>query len=313
MDVSYVPRAMRDGARLHDRCRVSKVLVDGGRATGVAGDVIDPETKKKQGRFEVRARVAVIVSAGAVHTPGILHRTGLRGLVGERFQAHPGSAVVCRFPTPVGMGFGATQGYEVPMRDRGYKIESLSLPPEMLATRIPGAGQRWQERLSELDHYAQWCVQIRMKAHGTVKNGWGGPVVRYEPLPEDLAKAQEALALICEMMFAAGATEVYPGLGHFPEILTDPKQVEDLRNAKLRRADFHFMASHLFGTACAGADPSRSVVGPDLQSHDVSRLYVMDASVFPTNMGVNPQHSIMSVVWRAAERLANQHRSAAVA
>jgi choline dehydrogenase-like flavoprotein len=32
----------------------------------------------------------------------------------------------------------------------------------------------------------------------------------------------------------------------------------------------------------------------------------MDASVFPTNLGVNPQHSIMAVVFRAAEWLANQ-------
>jgi choline dehydrogenase-like flavoprotein len=30
----------------------------------------------------------------------------------------------------------------------------------------------------------------------------------------------------------------------------------------------------------------------------------MDASIFPTNMGVNPQHSIMAVVYRAAEALA---------
>jgi len=30
----------------------------------------------------------------------------------------------------------------------------------------------------------------------------------------------------------------------------------------------------------------------------------MDASIFPTNLGVNPQHSIMAVVWRAAAELA---------
>ena len=311
MDVSYVPRALRDGARLHDMCRVEKVLVSDGRAVGVAGHVLDRHTRKKRGRFEVRARVAVLVSAGAIHTPGILWRSGLRWMVGERFQAHPGAAVVGRFPTPVGMGFGATQGYEVPMRDRGYKLESLSLPPEMLAARLPGAGAAWQEKLAELDHYAQWAALIRMRTHGTVRDGWGGPVVRYEPTADDLAKAQEALALICDMMFTAGATEVYPGLGHVPEVLTDPRQVEDLRRAKLRRGDFHFMASHLFGTACAGADRSRSVVGPDLQSHDVRGLYVMDASIFPTNMGVNPQHSIMTLVWRATERLAEQMRAAA--
>jgi choline dehydrogenase-like flavoprotein len=55
------------------------------------------------------------------------------------------------------------------------------------------------------------------------------------------------------------------------------------------------------------------VVGPDLQSHELPGLYVMDASAFPTNLGVNPQHSIMTVVWRAAEQLANAGRDSRVA
>jgi choline dehydrogenase-like flavoprotein len=35
----------------------------------------------------------------------------------------------------------------------------------------------------------------------------------------------------------------------------------------------------------------------------------MDASALPTNLGVNPQHTIMAVVFRAAERLANDSRN----
>jgi choline dehydrogenase-like flavoprotein len=36
----------------------------------------------------------------------------------------------------------------------------------------------------------------------------------------------------------------------------------------------------------------------------------MDASALPTNLGVNPQHTIMAVVYGAAERLANVERRA---
>ncbi|MFW6050677.1 MAG: GMC family oxidoreductase N-terminal domain-containing protein [Myxococcota bacterium] len=308
MDVSYIPRALAAGARLHADARVQRVRIARGRAVGVEGDVVDRETRKPRGRFRVAARRGVIVAAGAIHTPVILRRSGLKGLVGERFQAHPGAAVVGRFPEKVTMAQGATQSYEVPMRHQRFKIEGLSLPPEALAARIPGAGAEWQERLTDLDCFAQWCVQARMRAHGRVRPGRDEPSVRYEPLAEDLAVIQRAIGLICRMMFAAGATEVYPGLGRVPEILTDVSQVDALERAPLRRGDFHLVASHLFGTACAGSDPSRSVVGPDLQSHEVPGLYVMDASVFPTNMGVNPQHSIMAVVWRAAEWLAEGKR-----
>src|SRR5207248_7857476 len=105
----------------------------------------------------------------------------------------------------------------------------------------------------------------------------------------DLARTKDAAVLLCRMMFAAGATEVYPGVVGVPEVMTSVEQVELLEDAKPKSGMFKFMSSHLFGTACAGADPKKSVVGPDLQAHDVSSLYVMDASVFPTNLGVNPQ------------------------
>jgi choline dehydrogenase-like flavoprotein len=312
MDVSFVPAAMKKGARLHALARAQKVIVERSRAVGVVGDVIDFETKQKKGTFLVRARYGVIVSAGAVHTPMLLRRSGMRGLVGERFQAHPGTAIVGRFPDPIGMSFGASQGYEIPMRHRGFKLESLTLPPEMLATRLPGVGKEWEERLSALDHYAQWCAVIRMKAHGRVRESFGGaPLVKFDPLVEDLARTKDAAALLCRMMFAAGATEVYPGIVGVPEVITSVDQVKLLDEVKPKSGMFKFMSSHLFGTACAGADPKKSVVGPDLQAHDVSSLYVMDASVFPTNLGVNPQHSIMAVTWRAAERLAQSSRVAA--
>jgi choline dehydrogenase-like flavoprotein len=305
MDVSYVPRSIRDGARLETGCRVQKVWIEGNRAVGVIGEKVDPITRKVLVRFRVRAK-HVVVSAGVIHTPLILQRSGLRGMVGQRFQAHPGAAIVGRFSEPVRMSFGATQGYEVPMRDRGFKLESLSLPPEMLAARLPGVGPEWQERIANLDHYAQWCAQVRMEAKGKVQAGPLGPLVFFEPTARDLGRAQDALTLICRMMFAAGAVEVYPGIDGVPEVLRSVAEVDAMAATPWKRSQVHLVASHLFGTAVAGRDASTSVVGPNLESHAIRDLYVMDASVFPTNMGVNPQHSIMAVVWKAAEQLAQR-------
>ena len=54
---------------------------------------------------------------------------------------------------------------------------------------------------------------------------------------------------------------------------------------------YSFIATHLFGAARMGPDPKASVVGLDFSTHDARGLYVVDSSVFPTNLGVNPQHS----------------------
>ncbi len=318
MDVSYVPMALAHGARLHTGVRVQRVEVRRGSASTVVG-----QHRKGGGRVRIHARGGVIICAGALHTPLILRRTGLKRLVGDRFQAHPGAAVVGRFPHPVRMAFGATQGYEVPLPARGFKLESLSLPPGLIAARIPGAGSEWSERIGALDHFAQWAVMCRMRAHGTVRPGFralgfralgfralgfralgASPRVRYAPSASDLGIVRDGITLACRMMFAAGATEVYPGVAGVPEVLTDPRDCDRLERHPIGQRDLHLLASHLFGTACAGSEPSRSVVSPSLETHAVRGLYVMDASVFPTNLGTNPQHSIMAVVFAAAQRLA---------
>lgn len=306
MDVSFVPRALARGARLYPLARATRIVAGAGRAQGIEGELLDQE-RRPRGRFRVFGRRGVIIAAGALFTPLLLWRSGLRRMVGERFSAHPGAAIVGRFAERVGMGFGATQAYEVPLPELGLKLESLSLPPELLALRLPGAGDEWQRRLRQLEYFAQWAVVVRMGALGQVRPGrLGGVRVRYEPLPDDVQRLKQGAALLVRMLFAAGADEVYPGVARVPEVLTAPEQADLLLDPQLQRHDFHLMASHHFGTACAGSDPQRSVVGPSLESHELKSLYVMDASALPTNLGVNPQHSIMAVVFRAAEWLANE-------
>ncbi|HKP64684.1 MAG TPA: GMC family oxidoreductase [Polyangiales bacterium] len=310
MEISYVPRALARGARLYPLARASELWIERGRAVGVRGKLLN-EDGEADGRFELRAKRAVIVAAGAIYTPVLLWNSGLRRAVGENFQAHPGAAVVGRFDHAVGMGFGATQAYEVPFRERGFKVESLTMPPELLATRLPGAGSEWQEQLGRLDYFAQFAAIQRMSARGRVRPGFFGMVdVRYDLLPEDVHRLKHSVALMVRMMFAAGAVEVYPGVASAPERMTSPEQAEAVLERAVGRKDFHLIASHHFGTASAGVDPTRSVVSPELKSHEVDGLYVMDSSALPTNLGVNPQHTIMALVFHAAERLANHSRPA---
>jgi choline dehydrogenase-like flavoprotein len=315
MDVSYVPFAERHGARLYDRARAERVTVTNGRACGVEGDLLDADDRP-QGRFRVVAARGVIASAGAIYTPLLLLQSGLRGRVGEGFQAHPGAAIVGRFAERVGMGFGATQAYEVPLHAQGLKLESLSLPPELLAARLPGAGEDFQRKLRQLDYFGQWAAVVKMAARGRVRPARFGRGVRidYEPLPDVLARMKRGLALIVRMMFAAGAEEVYPGIASLPEVLTSVEQAALIESDRVKRRDLHLMASHHFGTAAASANPALGVVDETLQAHDLPGLYVMDGAALPTNLGVNPQHSIMALAFRGAERLANAHarsRSAA--
>jgi choline dehydrogenase-like flavoprotein len=107
-------------------------------------------------------------------------------------------------------------------------------------------------------------------------------------------------------MFAAGAREVLPGVHGLPESIRSLEEIEPLFSLPNDPRLFHTIVGHLFGTARLGTDPATSVVGPVLEAHELAGLYVIDSSVFPTNIGVNPQHTICAVAWLAAERIAGR-------
>ncbi|HVH48177.1 MAG TPA: GMC family oxidoreductase, partial [Labilithrix sp.] len=159
------------------------------------------------------------------------------------------------------------------------------------------------------DRVAVWAAQVRAEAEGTVREGWGGlDRVRYTMTENDIRVARKASALIARMMFEAGAREVWPGIYGVPSVLRSIDEVALLDSAPLEPRSYGFIATHLFGAARMGPDSGSSVVDPDFAVHGVSGLYVVDSSVFPTNLGVNPQHTIMAMSSLASHRLAEQIR-----
>jgi choline dehydrogenase-like flavoprotein len=205
------------------------------------------------------------------------------------------------------MAFGATQGAESIhfRKTERFKLETISLPPDLAAARVPGVGAELADRLSQLGHVAVWAAQVRAEAEGTVRGGWGGvDRVRYTMTQNDMRAARKAIALIARMMFEAGAKEVWPGVFGVPSVIRTIDDVKLLDNAPLEPRSYSFIATHLFGAARMGVDAGTSVVDPSFKVHGVDGLYVVDSSVFPTNLGVNPQHTIMAMSRLASHRLA---------
>ena len=58
--------------------------------------------------------------------------------------------------------------------------------------------------------------------------------------------------------------------------------------------------SHMCGTVVAGTDPSSSVLDPWCRSHDVSNLFVVDSSFFPSSGAQNPALTIGAQALRVA-------------
>jgi choline dehydrogenase-like flavoprotein len=306
MNVSYVPWALALGARLFAGWRVDRVLVEGGKAVAVTARASAGEGGAR--RLKLHARLGVLVAASAVQTPNLLRRSGLRArALGEHFQCHPGSAVGGVFDSAVAARVGATQGAEsTALRASiGIKFETIALQPELAVARIPGAGRALMHRFGVYSHLTTWAMVLRSGAEGTVDAAWGGrDRIRFNPSPQDMERAVRGVAMLARMMFEAGAREVWPGLYGVPATLRSSDEVRAIDAMPPDPRHFSFISTHLFGTARMGLDPRTSVVGPDFQAHEARGLYVVDSSVFPTNLGVNPQHTIMALSRLAATRIA---------
>jgi choline dehydrogenase-like flavoprotein len=164
--------------------------------------------------------------------------------------------------------------------------------------------------MAEAGHMAVWAVQLRAYAEGSVRPGLFGTDIRFEMTTDDMTNLRKGLRLTAELMFAAGAREVIPGIAGLPVRLTSPDQARLIEAGPSDPACYSLLLTHLFGTARMSVRPSEGVVGTDFAAHGARGLYVIDSSIFPTNLGVNPQNPIMGIAMHAAKQLADGFKNA---
>jgi choline dehydrogenase-like flavoprotein len=303
-NTNWVPEVLERGGFVLSCAPVDRVDFERGRAAGVSGRLVDPVSRRHGSSFRVRARRGVFVAASATRTPVLLARSGLKArALGTLFRSHPGTGVFGVYDDPVDQNVGATQAWaSLAFRDDpGFKLETLAIPPEMVAGRLPGGGSELVRRFSKYRHMAMWVAAVRAESSGTVRPGFfGEPVVRYRLDDADMRRFRSGLAKVAELHFAAGARVVVPGIYGLPYEL-GPDDVHLIEEGPLDPQAYIAILSHLFGGCPMSADPAQGVCDEDGRVHGVSGLYVADASMIPTTIGVNPQHTIMALASHVAE------------
>jgi choline dehydrogenase-like flavoprotein len=312
LNENFVPEVLARGGSVLSCAPVARVHFTGARATGVVGRFRHPQTRAHGAKFAVHARHGVLVAASVVNTAPLLARSGVRHpALGEEFRSHPGAPVIGVYDEPVDMHRGATQGWgSTAFRaDPGFKLESLSLPLDMVAGRLAGAGQLLMERLREFRHFALWIQATRANTAGRIRPGpFGRNLVYYTLGADDMRRFRAAMVALARTHVAAGARSVIPGIAGLPYELA-PDELGLLEQAPLDPRAYVAVTSHLFGGCVMGRDPARSVCDPLGRVREREALLVVDASVIPSVLGVNPQHTIMSLARYFAEHMLDREKS----
>lgn len=305
VDVTYLPRAVAKGAVIVSDALVDRVDLHGDRAVGVTGRLLDGERGRPRSLLTVRAQ-NVVLAANAMYTPLLLQRSGIgrrSGAVGRKLTLHPSFRVIARFDRPVRGWEGALQSaYSEHYDEDGMLLNSVFVPNGILAATMPGFGKKHAAFREHIDHLAIFGGMLHDDGGGRVFRGVGRePWLTYRMSRRDRARIPVLLRRMAEIFFAAGAKQVF-----LPVFGSDPIGPDDLRRLDLERLkgrQFECSSQHPLGTCHMGTSPEDSVVDPEGRTWDVENVRIVDGSILPTSLGVNPQLTIMAMAMRIAHKM----------
>jgi choline dehydrogenase-like flavoprotein len=289
MHVSYLPRAVAASARLRTGVEARRVLVENGRAAGVRGD-----------GYTARARVATIVAGGAFGTPELLLRSGLGGgQVGRNLHIHPACWVGARYEEEVRGWEGVMQSYYIDeWESERVLLEATFTPLPFGGAWLLGSGREHQEAILDVGHVGSIGVHLSDESAGRVGLTRNGSLrATYGLTDADARRLIFGIARAAEIHFAAGAEEVYPNVAGVPVLRRG--DLAGFEATAFKPSQLRLEAFHPMGTARI-AEPGEGVCDSRGAVHGVEGLYVADASLFPTSVGVNPMMTIVAFAKKVA-------------
>ena len=308
-DVTYWPKALKNGVKLQTHARVREITVNSqGETDGVV-------YYDRDGVVQHQAAKVVVLAANGVGTPRLLlNSTSTRfpdglanssGLVGKNLMFHPYALITAVFDEdleghigPVGCAVVSQEFYETDLSRgfvRGYIFQmnrSPGLLPSALGSidlkRAPWGDRHHEEMRRRFGRAVTLAIcgedlpelhnEVILDPDLTDDFGIPAPKVNYTLSDNSRKLMDHAIARGTEALEAAGAIQVE----------ADPL---------LRSGGWH-----LLGTARMGTDPSKSVVDPEGRSHDVENLFIVDGSVFVTAGAVNPTSTLQAITLHMADR-----------
>ncbi len=316
--ITYVPDALAGGATLFTNARAKLVESDRGRAKAVVCEVRDSATDaRSKHRFVVYARRGVVLAGGAINTPALLLRSkiGRDAVLGRRTFLHPTVPLVALYDEPIEAFYGAPQSVScrhfVDRGDRvGYFLETSPVHPMLAAVTLPGFGASHRAFMEQLAH-AQATIALLVDGHhddegGRVTADIDGRIrVSYRLSSALREAATDAIKNMARLQLAAGAREVIT-LHEEPLSIrkeADLSKIDGIAFAPNRHALF---SAHQMGGCRMGEDAVHSVVNSRGRHHEIENLWIVDGSIFPTSLGVNPQLSIYAHARLFAQLIAAQ-------
>jgi len=260
----------------------------------------------------------VVLAAGALETPALLMRSGMKSLhLGEHLYLHPTVPVTGTYPSVIESWKGPPQTivceeFTNLSEGYGYRIEAAPSHPGLLSIGVPWANARDHRReMQQIRFTAPFIVLARDSNSGRVRiTQTGEPYFDYRLGGEEKRLLRHGMATAARIHFAAGAERVvtlhttrliWERTAENPSIEKFCRRIDKAPTSPNRLPLF---SAHQMGTCRMGSDSASAVCDPTGAVFGVKGAYVADASLFPASSGVNPMITIMALALHVAKGLA---------
>jgi choline dehydrogenase-like flavoprotein len=298
MLVTYIPWAEAKGAEILDCCLDVRLTIQRRAITSVEFT--------RFGKREQAAAERVVLCAGAIGSSELLLRSGItqRGNVGKHFHVLGGVMVTADMQQELNGydGIGLTSVAEV---GPDCVVETFFSPPGAFSLTLGGWFATHFERMRRYTHFAQAGVMVGTEPRGKISLDRKGETrIELTFSKSDIEKLKRGLRTLSEIFFAAGAAAVLPATFRFIEF-THPADLRMIDEQIKHPDDLVLGTAHPQGGNVIHEDPAKGVVDPTFHVHGYENLFVVDASVFPSNLWANCQATTMALSHMAADYVSN--------
>ncbi len=299
MAKTYLPRMIQAGGEIVSGTRVKQLRRMGGK--WVVRSVQDRRS------LDIECD-KVVVCAGAFQTPTLLLRSGVARNIGRSLQLHPMIKVFAQFDTVVNQNWREIGSHQVTNVGEGVTLGCSVGSRPYLAVGLLNYPELVNETATLAPFLGAYYACISPEGHGRVRAlpGCDAPVVSYALTPRDVDRLADGLVSLCDVLFAAGATRIFPSVAGSP-IITDGESIQQSA-ARVRAGFAELTAVHAMASCPMGERIETSAVDSFGRVHGVDNLYISDGSILCSSVGVNPQGSIMALAYRNAIQLLGESR-----
>ena len=305
MSRTYIQDYLKGNGKLIYNTKVYQILFE----KNLAKKVLVRSTNGK--KFYINFQ-HIFIASGVIQTPLLLLKSGIGKNVGNNFQIQPNLKIAVLFDKNIEPQKGTMMTRQINEFSKdGFSIGSSNFSPTYLSMTIASTGQKALEFLNNWKKTSLYISLMKFNGKGKIRYVpfTNIPLLNYKILSSDFEIMKKSILKMAEGFFSAGAKKIVTPFRKF-QIISSINELKEKLMKEENLKNVELSAVHGMSTCGMSGNPNkfRSATGNYGQLHDFKNIYITDASILPTSLGVNPQQSISSLVMRNVDHFLNSKK-----